>query len=228
MHAPSEDHGAAAISISFWFEEGVERVVEELHHREGAAEDGEEGGEVVVKVPSFLLHHHGHGRDVVNELGFGDVLLLVGHHLVGGEDLVRHHLPRPPPPELVVRGHDLQVVVVRRVLFLHRKTLVIQRRKFGRQAHPIQALNVVALRLREVVAKAQVVHRVAQVRGRRVQVVALRPRLDVEVSGHAVDQQKPDEHASRVVRVPVGRVRLARLRPLPVLRLELQLALGKL
>lgn len=47
--------------------------------------------------------------------------------------------------------------------------------------------------------------------------------FDVKVSGDAVNQQEADEHASRVVGVPVGGVGFARFRPLTVLRLKLEL-----
>ena len=60
---------------------GVQGCVKEGDDGEGPSKDGEEGGNIVVKVAALLLDDHRHGRDVVDELGLRDSRLVVCHHL---------------------------------------------------------------------------------------------------------------------------------------------------
>mmetsp|Transcript_58057 Transcript_58057/g.79116 ORF Transcript_58057/g.79116 Transcript_58057/m.79116 type:complete len:217 (+) Transcript_58057:961-1611(+) len=63
--------------------------------------------------------------------------------------------------------------------------------------------------------------------GRCIQVMVLGPGLDVEISRHPVHHEETNDHATRMVRVPVCSVGCSRFRPLLVLGLELKFALGE-
>mmetsp|Transcript_24797 Transcript_24797/g.55848 ORF Transcript_24797/g.55848 Transcript_24797/m.55848 type:complete len:339 (+) Transcript_24797:160-1176(+) len=214
-------------SVRLGLKNGVQGCVKEGDDGEGPSKDGEEGGNIVVKVAALLLDDHRHGRDVVDELGLRDSRLVVCHYLVGGEHLIGEHLVSPRAAKLVTRRDNLEVVVESLVRFLHDKVEEVHGRPFGGQLHPATR-DLVLLRLRQLVPEAQVVHRVRQVRHRRHDVVVVATSFDVEVARHSIDHDEPDEHAAGVVGVPVGGVRLARLGPLLVLPLELQLALAEL
>mmetsp|Transcript_17548 Transcript_17548/g.51361 ORF Transcript_17548/g.51361 Transcript_17548/m.51361 type:complete len:423 (-) Transcript_17548:196-1464(-) len=204
----------------------VDDRVEKADHGKGAADDGAQGRDEIVPPAARGGDHHGHGRQVVGELGLRNFLLLVVHHLALTEHLVAEDVfgfSEEFSRRAVLRAHHLaEVVEDLVVLRVHVRVAVEGRRVREVLLELLQFLLLVHEKRRP---EGQMIHNVGEIGHGCVQVVALAPSLNVEVPRHAIDIEGARDHAAWVILVlcldPLHSLRVPVLHP----GLELQLVL---